>query len=114
MSSLVLSAVLAVLLVTWLLARRANELCVLRVEDGACHVASGRAPGRFVDEVDDIVRRAGVSTATLRIVVESGSPRAVPHPALPEIMQQQVRNALGQYRVVQFRAGNRVPARRSA
>lgn len=54
-----------------------------------------------------------MSTATLRIVVESGSPRALPDSGLPEVLQQQVRNALGQYRVVQFRAGNRVAARRS-
>lgn len=113
MPSLLVWAVLAALLLTWLLARRANELCALRVEGGACHVVRGRAPGRFVDEVDDIARRAGVSTATLRIVVESGSPRALPDSGLPEVLQQQVRNALGQYRVVQFRAGNRVAARRS-
>lgn len=91
----------------WLVVRRANQLCELRVEGGRCRLAAGRAPPALVDEVDDIVKRAGVETATFRIVVESGEPRLLSNPAVSDAVIQRIRNCVGQYRIGRFRTGKR-------
>ena len=107
MPSVTVVFLVVVAIAAWLLIRRANQLCELRVENGRCRLAAGRAPANLVDEVDDIVKRAGVEVATFRVVVESGEPRLLPNPAVSEAVNQQIRNCVGQYRIGRFRTGKR-------
>jgi hypothetical protein len=91
----------------WILLGRANELCAIRVEAGRATLVRGRAPARFLSDVDEIVRRTSLGPVTFRVVVEGGVPRLVPPAGAPEITVQQLRNALGQHRVLHFRTGRR-------
>lgn len=105
MSSLLLLAVASA--VAWFVLGRANELCSIRVEHGEARLARGKAPPRFLSDVREIARRAGLGAVTLRVVTEGGQPRLVPPANIPEDAVQQLRNALGQHRVLHFRTGRR-------
>jgi hypothetical protein len=105
MGPLLVLAVAALL--AWLLLRRANELCAVRVLDGKARLVRGRAPGALVPEFEDVLRRAQVSSVELRIVSEGGAPRLVPNPGLTEEVAQRLRNVLGPYSVLHFRRGPR-------
>jgi hypothetical protein len=96
-----------VIVVLWLVARRAAELCAIRVDGGRAHLLRGRAPARFVSDVDDIAARAKLSGLTLRVVLDGGAPRWVLPEAVPAAVVQQLRNALGQHQVLHFRSGRR-------
>jgi hypothetical protein len=99
--------VLAVVAAAWLLLRRANELCALRLSPGGVRLVRGRAPAGFLSDADEVARRAALSGVTVRVVTESGEPRLVSPPGVPEAVVQQLRNVTGQYRVVHFRTGRR-------
>jgi hypothetical protein len=103
----VLLALAAVVVAIWLFLRRANELCAIRVTSGTSELVRGRAPARFLSDVGDIVERARLDRATVRVVSESGSPRLVANDDLPDAVAQQLRNAAGQHTVAQFRTGKR-------
>jgi hypothetical protein len=105
MDSIGLGFLVALALFAWFVFRRANQLCVFRVESGECRLDSGRAPAPLFGQIDDIVKRARIDHATFRVVVESGLPRLVTDSAVPDGVVQQVRNCVGQYQVVQFRKG---------
>ncbi len=93
--------------VAWVCLRRANELCAIRVRDGQSHLVRGRAPVRFLSDASEIVRRARVPSAMLRVVVESGVPRLLAPRDLQADVAQQLRNAVGQHQVVHFRSGRK-------
>ncbi len=103
MDSVVPAFMIALALVAWFALRRANQLCVFVVENGQCRLASGRAPPALFGQVDDIVKRARIDHATLRVVVESGLPRLLADARVPDGVVQQIRNCVGQYQVAQFR-----------
>ena len=89
--------------------RRANELFVLRVDSGQVRHVRGKVPKRVLDELADVLRRARLEGAELRIVREEGRPALRTNPALPEAVLQQLRNVLGRYRLPELRAGARPP-----
>jgi hypothetical protein len=107
MDSIGLAFVVVLALAAWVVFRRANQLCAFVIENGKCRLASGRAPAALVGQIDDIVLRARLDRATLRVVVESGLPRLVPDAHVPDAVVQQARNCIGQYQVAQFRRGRR-------
>jgi hypothetical protein len=97
----------ALALVVWL-AARANELCKIKVIDGAPRLVRGRVPAGFMGDVSDIVTRGRVARGTIRVVSERGVPRLVSAPGeLGPIVVQQLRNVVGQYRTLHFRTGRR-------
>lgn len=102
---LVLLVAAAVAMAAWLLFRRATELCAVRVTKGAAELVRGRAPARFLSDVADIVERARLETATVRVVMEAASPRLVVDGDVPDFVTQQLRNAAGQHTLGQFRSG---------
>jgi hypothetical protein len=89
----------------WLALGRANELCAIRVEQGRARLSRGKAPPRFLSDVNEIARRASLGPVTLRVVTEGGEPRLVTPVGVPDSTVQQLRNALGQHRVLHFRTG---------
>jgi hypothetical protein len=105
MNNVVFAFLVLVVVVAWLVFRRANELCVFRIDKGECRLDSGKAPAPLFGQIDDIVKRARLDQATFRIVVESGLPRLIADPSVPDGVVQQVRNCVGQYQVAQFRKG---------
>jgi hypothetical protein len=111
-ADLVLVAAGAVAVLAWLLFRRATELCAVRVRNGSAELVSGRAPARFLSDVADIVERARVEGATIRVVMEAASPRLVVDGDMPDAVTQQLRNAAGQHTLSQFRQGRTARAAR--
>jgi hypothetical protein len=103
----VLLPVLSAVVCLWLVTRRANELCVIRVRNGEAVLVRGRAPARLLHDIGDIARRAALPCATIRVVSESASPRVYVAGAAPEAVVQQVRNVVGEHQVLHFRTGRR-------
>jgi hypothetical protein len=92
--------------VAWLLLRRANELCAVRIEGGRPRLLRGRVPSGLLGDIEDIVRRGQVDGVTLRVVSEGGAPRLIP-PDVPDAVAQQLRNAIGRHQLLHFRTGRR-------
>jgi len=91
----------------WLLLRRANELCAVRVSLGTARLLRGRAPARLLGDLAEIARRSPGAEAVVRVVVEGGQPRALLPATLDAAVAQQVRNVVGQHSVLHFRSGRR-------
>src|SRR4249920_3269740 len=92
--------VLLVVLGFWFFLRRANELAVIEVRHGEARLRRGRAPGRLLFDVEEIVRRSGLERATIRVVSESGSPRVEVSGSVNAGVVQQIRNVVGEHQVL--------------
>jgi hypothetical protein len=87
---------------------RANELFVLRWRGGRLRVVRGRIPQRLLDDIHDILRRAGIGAAYLRGVTEQRRAALyVEGDALDAGVRQRLRNAIGQWPVAKIRAAPR-------
>ena len=90
-------------------ARRHAELFVIRVEGGRARVVRGRVPSRLLADIGDVVRRANVKSANIRVLSERGD-ALVEAPDISSGTQQQLRNVVGLHTVAQIRSG---PKRRA-
>lgn len=87
---------------------RVNELCAIRVRLGEVRLVRGRVPVRFLEDAQDIARRARLDEVTIRVVSEGGKPRLViARGVVGADVEQRLRNALGQHQIVHFRTGRR-------
>lgn len=88
--------------------RRMGELFVLRAHRGRLVVVRGRVPQRLLDDLRDVVQKAGVQDAVLRCVVDDGRPRIqAPRGTLDATAEQQLRNILGMWPLAKIRAAPR-------
>ncbi|HVU03284.1 MAG TPA: DUF3634 family protein [Polyangiaceae bacterium] len=101
-----LAALGVALFLLWLVARRANELCAVRLSGGEATLVRGRAPRRLLADVAEIAARAPTVSMEFSVVNEGGAPRLlVRSGAAPETIVQQLRNVAGQHQLVHFRTG---------
>lgn len=100
MIQLVLAGLVLAIAFTFL--RHANELFVLRIDDGKVRVVRGRIPKRLLDGIADIAEKSRVSGVRVRVISEGGSPRLVPDELSPELAQR-IRNVVGQFTVAEIR-----------
>ncbi|HEX4340828.1 MAG TPA: DUF3634 family protein [Polyangiaceae bacterium] len=98
----------ALSVIAWLVIRRANELCAVTLTKDGARLVRGRAPAALLSDFTEIARRASRTETTVRVVLESGSPRLLAPADLDETTVQQLRNVVGQHPVVHFRTGRRV------
>jgi hypothetical protein len=98
---------LLVVIGLWLLLRRANELCMIRIRHGGVRLVRGRAPSRLLHDIGEIARRAEATDARVRIVSESGSPAVYASGSIADATLQQLRNVVSEHRVPHFRTGRR-------
>jgi len=84
---------------------RASELFLLRVEAGELRRIRGRIPQRLLDDLAEILGRAGLESMELRCVIEDGRPRMYGggDDDVPREVRQQIRNVLGQWQVASLR-----------
>lgn len=75
---------------------RANEVCAISVRDGRLLVLRGRAPVQLLADIREVVERAAVAWASIRIVKEGGAARLVAV-GVDEPTAQRLRNVLGAY-----------------
>ena len=73
---------------------RANEVFVLSVRDGRSLLMRGRIPITLRQEIDDVLARARVTSATLRVVRSGGVARMIAHGVDADVAQR-LRNVLG-------------------
>lgn len=92
-------------------AMRANEMFMVSVRKGRTLLMRGRIPPSLHAEIKDVVARAQVAHATLRVVRSGGAPRLLASGVEPEVAQR-LRNVLGLVTDVQLRAAPR-PIRRN-
>jgi hypothetical protein len=83
--------------------RRATELFVLQIDGGRVVSSRGRIPPRLLADVGDIVERSGVGRARVRGIVRAGRPVLLFEGELDPGTQQQMRNVVGQFSVVEIR-----------
>ena len=95
-------------LFAWLVLRRANELSAFELSGDGARLVRGRAPAALLSDVAEIARRAAVPTTVVTVVTEGGEPRLLAPAHLGDAVVQQLRNVVGQYRVVHFRTGRGV------
>jgi hypothetical protein len=79
-----------------LAARRAQELFVLSVRNGATRVKRGRIPPALLEALADVMQRASVQQATLR-AVRHGDYASLEAEGLTEPVLQRARNVLGTF-----------------
>lgn len=87
--------------------RRANELFVLSVHEGALTIARGRLPPALLADFADIAARERLDNVQIRAVSESGVPRLIFRGPTHAGAEQAARNVLGRFSVSQIRAGRR-------
>ncbi len=88
-------AVLAVLVIAVWLLLSPRSLFVIRFREGTARVTRGKVASSFVSEVENILQRAGVSSATIRGDIH-GANRDIKlrfSHAIPPPVRQQIRNA---------------------
>lgn len=88
-------AVLFVALVAWLASRATEAFCV-SVRAGRCLVVRGRVPVGLRQDIEEVVRRAGVERAEIRAVRESGALRLTAA-GVDGRVEQRLRNVVGAY-----------------
>ncbi len=89
---------------------RANEVFVISVRDGRTLVMRGGLPLSLRHEIDDVVARARVSRATLRVVRSGGAARLIAEGVDPNVVQR-LRNVLGTIPDHKLRATHAMPTR---
>ncbi|MEZ4221427.1 MAG: DUF3634 family protein [Polyangiaceae bacterium] len=88
---------------------RSNELFYLQVRRGRTQVLRGKLPQSLANELADVMRRAKVRRANVRVVQEDRAPAIkVVDGELSDGTLQQMRNVLGRYDLAQIKAGGRV------
>jgi hypothetical protein len=102
-------ALLVLLVLIWPLARaifRSNELAVLEFEGGRLTLARGRLPHDLFNDLEDVLKRGRITRASLRVVVESRSPRLIAQGVDAEAVQR-LRNVVGRFPLATIRSGRR-------
>lgn len=111
--ALLLPALLLLLAVPLVVAMtRANELFVLRAQDGELRRVRGRIPLRLLDDLAAVLGHGGVTDIELRGVIEDGRPKiyASGQEDVPRAVRQQVRNVVGQWQVAAIRQAPKLRA----
>ncbi len=75
---------------------RANEMFVISVRKGRALLVRGRILPGLYDDIVDVVERAAVQSATLRVVRSGGAPRLLVS-GVDELVAQRLRNVVGLY-----------------
>ncbi|MCA9628941.1 MAG: DUF3634 family protein [Myxococcales bacterium] len=101
--SWILLAIGVVALLFGLGLRRANELFCVKVRDGKPRLARGKAPPRLYADLEDVLTRARVRQAEVRVVVEDRRPRVLSS-GVGQGTEQQLRNVVGTWQLAQIRA----------
>ena len=96
-------AVAAIAGLLWMM-RNATLLFSAEVKNGRIVSLRGRAPKGLVRDLSDVLRRRPVKQASLRVVVEGGSPALRAKGDLDEGELQRLRNVLGTWPLAKIRA----------
>ncbi len=87
---------------------RSNQLFVIEVKRGRARLTAGRLPPSLLSDLSDVVSRAKIRRARLRVVKEQGRPRLLLRDGEVDAgTLQQLRNVVGRYEVQKIRTGQR-------
>jgi threonine dehydrogenase-like Zn-dependent dehydrogenase len=106
------AATLIGLFALWLSARGAITICVLEVVDGRVTLAKGSLAPRVFADVEDIVKRPKVKSATLRLTRAKDFAKLEASGSLSKVQRQQLQNLVGNVPVAKL-AGTRRGAGRA-
>jgi Protein of unknown function (DUF3634) len=101
------AATLVGLLALWISARGAITICVLEVVNGRVTLTKGGLAPRVFADVEDIVKRPKVKSATLRLSRAKDFAKLEASGTLTKIQRQQLQNLIGNVPVAKL-AGTRV------
>ena len=102
MPYLLLLVVIAVLVGLFVVVPRLNELFLVSVRGGQLLVVRGRVPASLLHDIEDVVQRAGVESATLRAVKTPEGARLVTA-GIDDGVAQRLRNAFQLQPMAQLR-----------
>jgi hypothetical protein len=96
----------------WLSARRAITICVLEVVEGKVTLTKGSLSPRVLSDVEDVVRKPKVKSATLRLSRAKDFATLEASGSLTKTQRQQLQNLIGNVPVAKL-AGTRRGAGRA-
>ncbi len=100
------------LLLLWLASRSAITLCVLEVQAGELTVVQGALAPRVRSDVEDVVQRAKVAHATIRIVRQGDHAALQIRGDMSDATRQRLRNVVGNVPLAKLKAGGARKRRR--
>ncbi len=95
----------------WLSARRAITVCVLEVSSGKVHVTQGGLSPRIMSDIEDVVRRPKVKSATIRVYRDRELARVDASGSLTPDQRQQLLNIVGNTPVSRLVGGKRAASK---
>jgi hypothetical protein len=104
-------ATLIGLFVLWRSARGAITICVLEVQNGRVDLAKGTLSPRVLSDVEDIVKRPKVKSATIRLVRARDFANVDASGTLTDAQLQQLRNLVGNVPVAKLVGGRRAASK---
>jgi hypothetical protein len=100
-------AVAVAALALWASARAAVTVCLLEVTDGRVEVRRGSIAPRVLADIEDVVARPAIASATLRVVKNAGRARLEIRGNLSENQKQRLRNVVGALPLAKLANGRR-------
>jgi len=100
-------AVVIAALALWASARAAITVCVLEVTGGKIEVRRGAIAPRVLADLEDVMERPKVATATLRVVRNAGRARLEIQGTMSEHQKQRLRNVVGALPLTKLANGRR-------
>jgi hypothetical protein len=107
MELVVALGVLVAIALLWFSSRSAITLCVLEVRDGEVEVARGAMSPRIVSDIQDVLRRPKVESATIRVIRNREHANVEVKGDVSKAQQQQLRNVVGSVPLAKLRNGHR-------
>jgi Protein of unknown function (DUF3634) len=95
----------------WRSARAAVTICVLEVASGRVEIAKGSLSSRVLSDVEDIVKKPRVKSATIRLVRARDFAKLDATGSLTSEQLQQLRNLIGNTPVVKLVGGRRATSK---
>jgi hypothetical protein len=100
-------AVAVAALALWASARAAVTVCLLEVTGGKVDVRRGSIAPRVLADIEDVVARPAVASATLRVVRNAGRARLEIKGNVSENQKQRLRNVVGALPLAKLANGRR-------
>jgi hypothetical protein len=107
MEIVVAVGVLLAIALLWFSSRSAITLAVLEVRDGKVEVAKGAMAPRIVSDIQDVLRRPRVQSATIRVIRNRDHAKVELTGDLSQAQQQQLRNVVGSVPLAKLGNGHR-------
>jgi hypothetical protein len=104
-------ATLVAVCALWISARGAITICVLEVVNGRVTLTKGSLTPRVLTDVEDVVRKPKVKSATIRLSRAKDFAKVEASGTLTKLQRQQLQNLIGNVPVAKLAGTRRTPGK---